>query len=444
MTSLLKKRSILLMMTFIIALVVIPASPVQAAGKPKLEYRVYSIAGSVTDTFAVEYADGKYVALCNSGQIFYSENGRDWNRAVWQGFLPDLYALAYKDGLWVAAGNSSSIVVSKDGIHWTNCKKRPTTTKDIRCLHAGKDKFVAMVDGGSFIWSKDGQEWNYVERESWKEWVPRTINYANGKYYAFGWDNGYYALMFTSPDGINWDEQRTSWAWEVTGAEWGNDQFLLAGTDSVTLFPAMYSSTDCKKVVTCPPMPQTWEDSYYRYGHGYFFAIDRYMLYWTKDGNSWETACHDCELNWKALAFGKHELAAFADGGKVLIINTDPFSSDLASLETSAGKLSSAFKPSETKYTLQVPAGPLTIKAIPVNKQAVLEFSDGTQVSSDSSMTALIKDNTTVRLKLTAPTGESRTYEIAVQCEKPKSTAVLAQKKPVKPAKPGVKIALKN
>ncbi|MGE5371286.1 MAG: cadherin-like beta sandwich domain-containing protein [Solirubrobacterales bacterium] len=405
------------------------AGPAQAKEIVKLDIRTATIP-NVTDVNDVVYGDGKYVAICNGNTLLYSDNGLEWNRSVFSGFAPRLYGLAYKTGIWIAIGPNCTMLISHDGMNWTWCTSRPNTTKHLYTMTTGADRFVGVLSDGSIIWSKDAEKWSLIERDPTKPFNPTRIKYGAGGFVIFGCDNDHYAKQLTSADGEKWEEIRTTWVSSVTGILWGNNVFLIAGADAVSGSPTFYTSLDGKQAKPCANVPRTWSGMVYTFGDGCFWGIDPYQIYWTKDGSKWNSQVHDYPSNWYSLLYGNGQVLAFANNGKVLIFKTAPFRTDLASLKTSTGTFSPAFKPEETKYTLNVPPGSVTLEGLPAGSQAAVRFESGAKSVSGTTTTFDVKQDTTIRITVSNPVKDETCYEIAVKCAKPTPTAVLAKQSP--------------
>jgi|GEM_PF-5980825 len=109
---------------------------------------------------AVQYDGRVLVAVGDSGQVWRSIDGRDW-QPVETAITRNLYALATDGRAWVSAGEWGRIYHSDDGLSWTEAVSR--TTQDLYAVTAGARGWVACGRQGTLLYSLDGRQWQRCE-----------------------------------------------------------------------------------------------------------------------------------------------------------------------------------------------------------------------------------------------------------------------------------------
>lgn len=280
----------------------------------------------------VTYARGEYVIAGRvspdgMGTIIASKEGTTWmKRQV--NISNDIYAITYNHGIFVATGGGNStlplIYTSEDGEVWKSTWQRTNDAVDPLWLSSvtyGNGIFVAVFPGSDWcraysLTSKDGYAWTMNQMPKGVE----KVTFGNGLFAGTGhlleiinWKTISHAIVYTSPDGINWTNQV-----DVQG----------------TIGNAFYDIA---------------------YGGGQFVAIGSYGFS-SSDGTHWIRR----DFNFtgalrKGICFGNGRFVAVGDSG-------------LISNSSSIGKLSSSISPSGQfigilsgmsgqKYTIETSSG---------------------------------------------------------------------------------------
>lgn len=198
------------------------------------------------------YADGMYVALSNTGEIFYSTDCINWTNSNVQ--LNAYSAIMNTNGVWIASGGTGgSVYRSTDGINWTqhstplemvgpmfSCENmvfvsgnitglgRPSaysidggitwTTLDsvgasVQCVKKAKGLWVIGTQGNGLWHSSDGITWtqgNFATDES----ICENLEYANGVWVVscghFDQSYSFCCRPHYSFDGITWTPSNIS------------------------------------------------------------------------------------------------------------------------------------------------------------------------------------------------------------------------------------------
>lgn len=148
--------------------------------------------GGLTD---VIFANGKFVAVGETGSTVYSTDGITWNKSSQSG----LYTVTYGNGRFIGVGTIGIGSSSTDGITW---KSNVFNLSDIeyetpRSIAYGNGKFVIVGWGGS-AYSTDGIKWTKgpLTIVNWNK-----VTFSKGYFVAVG-DSGNVAY---STDGVNWE-----------------------------------------------------------------------------------------------------------------------------------------------------------------------------------------------------------------------------------------------
>ncbi len=191
------------------------------------------------------YANGKYLALSDRGNLLASADGQSWSStaiapAAWPGTsatLTDPLMASAASGRIVVWGwaytagvVSSAIVYSDDGISWS-VASLPTTDEMTTLLHDGT-RFLAFT-GGDVYASSDGSAWSHLGSIAVQnsQWVKKAV-YAHGLYIAVG-PGG---LVASSVDAVNWtvaptvmDHAQTPAAVDLNGVVYAGNRFVAVG-----------------------------------------------------------------------------------------------------------------------------------------------------------------------------------------------------------------------
>lgn len=133
-----------------------------------------------------------------TGRIAYSNNGENWtvihNEIL--GFTPNpLLDVIYANGKFVAVGNYGQVCTSSDGITWDY---RSVTTRNLKAVTYGNGKHVAVGDYLTIAYSDNADYWATSQIYGTIETI-YGITYGGGQFVAVGENHPY-----TSPDGIQW------------------------------------------------------------------------------------------------------------------------------------------------------------------------------------------------------------------------------------------------
>lgn len=191
--------------------------------------------GTAINFNSIAYGNGLFVAVGLDvidsyvhGAIYVSTNAIDWTSVIDPNSIWWLRGVAYGNGTFVAVGVSGGILSSSDGLNWVQSNDSSDCCSDLEGVCYGNGQFVVAQGGGAILVSSNGIN-------NWIEYDPGifdgfwNIVSGNGLYVA----SGYYGIISTSTNGIDWSNSGTSYPFQCVG--FGNGQFI-ANEGSPRLF----------------------------------------------------------------------------------------------------------------------------------------------------------------------------------------------------------------
>lgn len=145
--------------------------------------------------------NGKQVRTKTENWFFESTNGTNWTKhqlVVESSENLDQMDIEYHNGIYVRVGNTGSIFTSSNLDNWT--RRISGTTLKLVGISYGKGQFVVTGDKGIILTSQDGINW--TKQDSGTEAYLIRSRYANGIYIACG----YNGTILQSIDGISWQD----------------------------------------------------------------------------------------------------------------------------------------------------------------------------------------------------------------------------------------------
>ena len=220
---------------------------------------------------SVAYGNGRYVALSSvnaSPQEMISTNGVNWTMVT--GPAGTWTGLTFGEGRFVAVSSLGQIITSMDGVHWTQTWQQ--SQYDFTSVAYGNGRFVA-VDGtlGATAVSVTGLNWNaYSAPMTGLRWG--SVTFGNGIFVAFdGSGSGHIA---TSVLGYDWTLHRYAPAQEIDGATYGCDSFVATGQSAGSTNNFVSSSTGATWTGAAVPTDAASEWTSVAYGANRFVAVD--------------------------------------------------------------------------------------------------------------------------------------------------------------------------
>ena len=248
------------------------------------------------------FGNGLFVGA--SSTIAYSSDGITWTSAG--SFFPLEY-VAFGNGLFVAVGYAtvgvtptSFIRTSPDGITWT--VRTPSEAMWFQAISYGNGLFVAVARFGTnrIMTSPDGITW--TSRTTAINPTFTGVAYGNGIWVAvsLGSPGG---STFTSYDGLNWDEQATSFG--ANTIHFADGKFTVGNYYSVNGFTWISNS------IAFSPQSIT-------YGNGYFVGVNdsgTNRIVYSTNAINWTNIPAASTASFECVAFGNNTFVMGATSG---------------------------------------------------------------------------------------------------------------------------------
>lgn len=115
------------------------------------------------DQMDIDYANGTYVRVGNSGSIYTSSNLNNWTRRT-SGTNLKLDGICYGKSIFVITGDSGTILTSPNGVNWTK-QESTTDTYLVRSRYAN-GMYIACGYNGVILQSIDGITWQNISTKT--------------------------------------------------------------------------------------------------------------------------------------------------------------------------------------------------------------------------------------------------------------------------------------
>ena len=226
------------------------------AGLFSFDGKTWIAANGLEDAYLydVVYANNLFVAVGYDATILYSLDGDTWTAAPGITGESQFNAVTYANDVFVAAADSSTIWYSSDGKNWTIATGL-SGSANFADVVSGGGKFVAVADYGTIWNSSDGKNWSISNRipPDGPDILFHKVSYGNGSFVAVGDMSGAGAPatpIYHSQDGVTWsqakgikfDDDYNGWP-PFDDLNYVNGYFVAVNKSSELIFP-MYSSTD--------------------------------------------------------------------------------------------------------------------------------------------------------------------------------------------------------
>ena len=186
---------------------------------------------SIGSFFGVAIGPDTIVACGIDGLIATRDNSTGTWSITNSGGDSDFRDVIYANGKFVAIGESGMVLTSMDGTSWTT--QNSQVSNDLRNIMWDGNKFIVGASSGVILHSMDGSSWTNYNTGSSIEF--NAIAYSGSTYIAVG---GY--GMIYSTDGVNWHSPSSPPAsFSMECAAWVGDRFLVSGLNN-----DIYQSTD--------------------------------------------------------------------------------------------------------------------------------------------------------------------------------------------------------
>ena len=253
----------------------------------------------------ITYGNGLFVGG-NFSQIYYSYDGINWNDTIGENYADHI---VYGNGLFVGVAfaqvfpggiDTSWISTSTDGITWTS--RTPSEPIYFQDIAFGNGLFVAVGSIGTnrIMTSPDGITWTSRTTGITPNFI--GVAYGNGIWVAVS-NSSPGGTTFTSYDGLNWDEQATSF--NSTTILFADGKFTTGSRYSVDGFTWITNSI--------PFNPQK-----IAFGNGYFIAVTdsgTNRIAYSTNAINWTAIPAASDSTFETIAFGNNKFVIGATSG---------------------------------------------------------------------------------------------------------------------------------
>jgi hypothetical protein len=195
---------------------IVPASTyVSFDGGISWNLQIQQVLSGLPSFQAVQYGDGKFVAVGDRGAIGTSTNGIAWELKN-AGTDSDLRGVAYGRNEFVAVG-PGTVMTSPDGLAWS----LQDAGVALVGITYGNGLFVAVGAAGAIVTSEDGKSW--IRRDSGTSAPLYGAAYGGGNYVAVG------TAIVSSKDGVHWVSRPNPSTSFLRGVAYGGRSFVAVG-----------------------------------------------------------------------------------------------------------------------------------------------------------------------------------------------------------------------
>jgi len=279
---------------------------------------------------SVTWGNGKYVAIADSGQIYWSQNAVAWKSSAAIGLRGSSGVsqcdVAFGGGQFVAVGARGAAFSSEDAQVWT---PRTEFCQTLRAVASNADRFVAVGEEGVIVSSTDTKAWKQTHPGPGEDLF--GICHGRSQFVAVGKQG----TILASVDGEDWTRRTSGTRESLRAVAYGGDQFVAVGEQGVIVASA--DGEDWKRCASATL--QTLESV--AYGNRLFVAVGAGSVVTSSDGYHWTAEqpprARDADpldflrensplrghfrrpdLDLKAVAFGSGRFVAVGDAGTIL------------------------------------------------------------------------------------------------------------------------------
>lgn len=259
----------------------------------------------------VTFADGKYLAVGDSGTVIMSNDGVQWDYKN----APAKYHLisaAYGNGMYVVGGFGSALLASNTGADWNEIYYYPGYQYGRNFVAFGNSRFLATGVATPVGISSDGIAWQVRDYPEYNEtfWRYKSINYCHDRFVSMG--SGKY--LSTSPDGDEWTIfPSLEYSDKVEGtayssAAYGAGKYVLVGDTSFI----SSNGTDWEKI----PSGKSGSviGTFVTFEQDKFIVLNGRDLWTSRDGSDWVLTTN-ATPGLASLAFGNNTFVAVGGRG---------------------------------------------------------------------------------------------------------------------------------
>lgn len=271
--------------------------------------------GTINDLYGIAWTGSKFFAVGRSGTVVSSSDGVNWSYNQISSIAADnnyLLAVSWNGSKLVAVGSSGLVVTSSDGVNWS--KQSLSPYKTLRCVTWAKDKFVASGDRGTIFTSLDGVTWTQRVSNStpfdWEYYLDDIV--WDGSKFIIPERYGYISRILTSPDGVNWTEDKKSYEKSFIGALYNEGKYFLFCSNNSIL--AAGNGTDWSELGTTPVSIKKAV-----FAKSQYVGInDSGYICVSSDGLSWRIVKSGVNNSYYGAAYGNDKFVVVGEYGTLL------------------------------------------------------------------------------------------------------------------------------
>ncbi len=201
---------------------------------------------------ALKYANGLWLTVSHSGKVYSSTNGSTWTyraTVLSVGAVTVNWTILYENGSWMITNGSTSIATSSDLTNWVTSN----FTNNILLAAAGDGKWVLMSTSATYasddlvVWIPSATPTVAVGNPT-GVFTNADITFGNGQFVIGGGDTSTlattsYAVINTSADGVSWSQTVLPSKGYIKKVTYG-DGFFFAMGDSVQITGSTFNATN--------------------------------------------------------------------------------------------------------------------------------------------------------------------------------------------------------
>ncbi len=184
----------------------------------------------LNDLNGIANNDSTIVCAGCYGTIIISTNNGETFQKLEVPTTNNLNGIAYGNGIYVAIGDNGTILKSENGMEW-NCISSSITI-NLAVVRYLNNSFVSVGENGVVAISSNGTDWAVSYCGSNNPSL-RDVAYGNGIYIVSG--NESYGVIYSSSNGVDWNNEFITNNVYFSGATFGNNLFMIAGTQGTIL-----------------------------------------------------------------------------------------------------------------------------------------------------------------------------------------------------------------
>ncbi|MCJ7500641.1 hypothetical protein MUP29_10320 [bacterium] len=268
----------------------------------------------------IAHGGGNYVAVGSElwlppffgfgSYILNSTNGRTWSEVSGLG-SSQLQAVHFADGRFVAVGQNGQVLTSATGESWQGISTPASNT--LFDVTYGNGTWVAVGNNSAF-WATDINSWSATDLLD----ISRLqgVEYIENLFVAVGYSNANTAVIYTSPNGSNWTKVEDTIFGVLYDVAFGNGRYVATGNTNI-----YYSDNGSTWNTTTNPIPGAFLDLVWH--DGSFVAVgSEGALFTSPDGMTWTGFASGTGVFLQDVIHDGNRFIAVGDDGLIILSNS--------------------------------------------------------------------------------------------------------------------------